>query len=248
MAGHSKWANIQHRKGRQDALRARLFSRLVREVAVAARLAGGDPESNPRLRAAMDAAQASNIPGDTITRAITRATGSDEDTARIEEVRYEGYAPGGVALIVDCQTDNRNRTVSDVRYAFTKSGGNLGTAGSVAHLFTRCAVFSFSADCDGERLFEQAAEAGADDVVTCADGHFEVIATATAYAAVRQRLAAAGLTAQSAVLTMRPRDRMPVGAADAPAVQALLQRLEEVDDVQNVYCNAAPETMPANDA
>lgn len=246
MAGHSKWANIQHRKGRQDEKRARLFSRLVREVAVAARFGGGDPSGNARLRAAMDAAVAANIPRDTVQRAIDRSIGNDADANNIEEVRYEGYGPAGVAFIVDCQTDNRNRTVGEVRHAFVKSGGNLGTGGSVVHLFRSCAVFGFAQGSDHEALFECVAEAGAEDLAENDDGGIDIVATVAAYDSIKKALQSGGFTPEHSIVTMRPHSYAQLDEDAAVAVASLLDKLESIDDVQNVYCNAEPQAIAAN--
>ena len=238
MAGHSKWANIQHRKGRQDARKGKLFSKLIRELTVAARSGGGpDPGSNPRLRAAIDDAAANNMSKDTIERAIKRAAGPGEG-ASVEEIRYEGYGPGGVAVIVDCMTDNRNRTAADVRHAFSKCGGNLGTGGSVAYLFTKAGSLSFTAGTDENRLLEAALEAGAEDVVSNDDGSFEVVTAPDALVEVKDRLLAAGLKPDRAEVTMRASTHQVLGREHAESMMRLLDMLEELDDVQKVYSNA----------
>src|SRR3972149_6743299 len=202
MAGHSKWANIQHRKGKQDAKRGKLFTKLIREITIAARLGGSDPNSNPRLRAALDTARANSMAKDTIDRAIKRGAGGD-DSAKLEEVTYEGYGPGGVAVMVACMTDNRNRTVADVRHAFTKCGGNLGTDGSVAYLFSKAGLLNYSAGTDEDRLMELALEAGALDIVSHEDGSIEVLTAPEDFDDVRDRLAAGGLAPETAEITMR---------------------------------------------
>jgi YebC/PmpR family DNA-binding regulatory protein len=237
MAGHSKWANIQHRKGRQDARRGKLFSRLIREITIAARMGDPDPGANPRLRAAVDAAGSHNMPKDTIERAIRRAAG-DDSAGNVDEVRYEGYGPGGVAVIVDCMTDNRNRTVAEVRHAFTKCGGNLGTDGSVAYLFRKVGQISFAAGADEDRLMEAALDAGADDVVTNEDGSFDVLTSPETFIDARDRLEAAGLRAESAEVTMRASTNQVLDADHAESMLRLLEMLEDLDDVQKVYSNA----------
>ncbi len=238
MAGHSKWANIRHRKGRQDAKRGKLFTRLIRETTVAARMGGGDPGSNPRLRAAVDNALAANMPKDTIERAIARGTGGT-DGDNYEEIRYEGYGPGGTAVMVDCLTDNRNRTVAEVRHAFTKCGGNLGTDGSVAYLFKKQGLLSFGADIDEERLMEAALDAGAEDVVSNDDGSFDILTTADEFPSVKDHLATAGFAPESADVTMRADVNNAIDADDAQRMIRLLDMLEDLDDVQKVYSNAS---------
>jgi YebC/PmpR family DNA-binding regulatory protein len=237
MAGHSKWANIRFRKGAQDARRGRIFTKLIREITVAARMGGGDPGANPRLRAAMDKGLANNMPKDTMERAIKRGTGEMEGVS-YEEVRYEGYGPGGAAVMVDCMTDNRNRTVAEVRHVFSKNGGNLGTDGSVAYLFTRNGVLSFPAGSDEDRILEAALEAGAEDVVTNEDGTVEVITAPEAFDAVREAVVGAGLVPENAEVTMRPTIYSALEDKDAERMLKLLESLEELEDVQNVYCNA----------
>jgi YebC/PmpR family DNA-binding regulatory protein len=237
MAGHSKWANIQHRKGTQDAKRGKLFTKLIREITVSARAGGGDPGNNPRLRAAMDKALTANMSKDTIERAIKKGTGA-MDGDSYEEVRYEGYGPGGVAVMVDCLTDNRNRTVSEVRHAFTKIGGNLGTDGSVAYLFTKTGVIGYAAGVDEDRLMEVALEAGAEDVVGNDDGSMDVLAGPENFEAVRDALVRAGLPPDSAEVTMRASTSVQLEQDDAEKMVRLLERLEDLDDVQNVYSNA----------
>lgn len=237
MAGHSKWANIQHRKGAQDKKRGKLFTKLIREITVAARMGGGDPAANPRLRAAVDKALSSNMPKDTIERAIKRGSGGLEGES-YEEVRYEGYGPGGVAVMVDCMTDNRNRTVSEVRHAFTKCGGNLGTTGSVAYLFTQRGILSYPAGVDEDKVMEAALEAGAEDVVTNEDGSVDVYTTPEDFAQVKAGMEAAGLAAENAEVTMIASTNTPLGREEAERMVRLLEMLEDLDDVQNVYSNA----------
>ncbi|HHM05341.1 MAG TPA: YebC/PmpR family DNA-binding transcriptional regulator [Gammaproteobacteria bacterium] len=237
MAGHSKWANIQHRKGAQDAKRGKLFTKLIREITVAARLGGSDVASNPRLRAAIDKALAANMSKDTIERAARRGAGELEGQ-NFEEVRYEGYAPGGVAVMVDCMTDNRNRTVAEVRHVFNKCGGNLGTEGSVAYLFSHAGVISFAAGADEERIMEAALEAGAEDIVTHDDGSIDVITAPEDFGAVKDILTASGLMPESAEITMRASTNVALGADDAGKMVRLVDMLEDLDDVQNVYSNA----------
>ncbi len=236
MAGHSKWANIRHRKGKQDAKRGKLFTKLIREITVAARMGGEDAGSNPRLRAGIDAALAANMPKDTIERAIKRGAG-DVDTDSYEEVRYEGYGPAGVAVMVDCLTDNRNRTVSEVRHAFSKAGGNLGQDGSVAFLFTKNGVLRFTDIADADALLEAAIEAGAEDVIID-DATAEVLTAPEEFAAVRDALDAAGWKAESGELTMRPQTSAEVDEETAEKLLRLLDTLDDLDDVQQVYSNA----------
>ena len=236
MAGHSKWANIQHRKKAQDAKRGKLFTKLIREVTIAAREGGGDPEANARLRLAMDKAFAGNVPKDTVDRAVKRATGeAGADT--LEEVRYEGYGPGGAAVMVDCVTDNRNRTVAEVRYAFTKCGGNLGTGGSVAYLFTKVGQLSFPSGTDEDRLMEVALEAGAEDVIANDDGSLEVITRPGGFGDVHNGIVAGGLEPEQAEVTMRPSTNVSLDAEHAQRIIRLLDMLEDLDDVQQVYSN-----------
>jgi YebC/PmpR family DNA-binding regulatory protein len=238
MAGHSKWANIQHRKGRQDAKRGKIFTRLIKEITVAARLGGGDPGSNPRLRLAVDKAYDNNMPKENVERAIKRGIG-DLEGVRYEDVRYEGYGIGGAAVIVDCMTDNKHRTVADVRHAFTKHGGNLGTDGSVAFLFRHCGQMVFAPGTDEEKLMEAAIEAGAEDVVTNDDGSIEVVTGPHDFSDVRGRLEKAGFKADLAEVTMKPTTDVALAGEDAARMQRLLDALEAVDDVQEVYTNAA---------
>jgi YebC/PmpR family DNA-binding regulatory protein len=237
MAGHSKWANIQHRKGAQDKKRAKIFTKLIREISVAAKAGGGDPDSNPRLRLALDKAFTANLSKDTAERAIKRATGEGA-TEDFEHVRYEGYGPGGVAVMVDCLTDNRNRTVSEVRYAFTKNGGNLGTDGSVAYLFTRTGVVSYPQGSDENAIMGAALEAGADDVVNNEDGSIDVLIDPDRFAEVRGALFGKGLTSDYAEVTMRPATYVSLDKEQAETMVKLLEMLEDLDDVQNVYSNA----------
>lgn len=237
MAGHSKWANIQHRKNTQDARRGKLFTRLIREITVAARMSGADPSANPRLRLAMDKALAANMPRDTIDRAIKRGAGT-LDGVEYEEIRYEGYGPGGVAVLVDTMTDNRNRTVAEVRHAFSKCGGNLGTSGSVAFQFTECGILNYPSGCDEERIMEAAIEAGAEDVITNADDSIEVLTAPSAFEAVKAAMLAAGLEPESAEVTQRASVNSTLNLADAQKMVKLLDMLEELDDTQNVYSNA----------
>ena len=237
MAGHSKWANIQHRKGRQDAKRGKIFTRLIKEITVAARLGGGDPASNPRLRLAVDKAYDNNMPKDNVERAIKRGSGGLEG-ANYEEIRYEGYGIGGAAVMVDCMTDNRTRTVADVRHAFTKYGGNLGTDGSVAFLFKHCGQMAFAPGTDEDRLMEAAIEAGAEDVVTNDDGSIEVITGPNDFSAVKSALEKAGFKPELAEVTMKPTAEAVLTGDDAARMQKLLDALEAVDDVQDVYTTA----------
>ena len=238
MAGHSKWANIQHRKNAQDAKRGKVFTKIIREISVAARAGGADPASNPRLRLAIDKGLAANMNKDNIERAIKKATGALEGV-NYEEVRYEGYAPGGVAVIVEALTDNRQRTVSDVRHAFGKFGGNLGTDGSVGFLFHRLGVASFAPGADEDRITELALDAGADDVVVHPeDGSIEVLAAPEAFEALLAAFRAAGLAPDESEITLRADTAIAVSGETAIAVARLLDRLEELDDVQTVHSNA----------
>lgn len=237
MAGHSKWANIQHRKGAQDAKRGKLFTKLLREVSVAAKAGGPDPSGNARLRAALEKAYSGNVPKDTVERAIKKASG-DLDGQNIEEIRYEGYGPGGVAVMVDCMTDNRNRTVSEIRHAFTKCGGNLGTDGSVAYLFSQVGQLSFPQEVDEDNLMEAALEAGADDIVTNDDGSLDVLTTPESFGAVKDSLVDVGLEPEQAEVTMRPANNVSIGVDEAKQMLRLLDMLDDADDVQQVYSNA----------
>lgn len=237
MAGHSKWANIQHRKGRQDERRGKAWTRVIREIMVAARQGGGDPTANPRLRLAIEKARAVNLPADTIKRNVDKATGNLEGVA-YEEIRYEGYGIGGAAIIVDCMTDNRVRTVADVRHAFSKYGGNLGTEGSVAFQFRHCAQFVFAPGTSEDRVMEVALDAGADDVQTGEDGSIEVLAAPGDFEKVQAALAAAGLAPAVAEVTMRAENAVTLAGDDALRMHKLLDALEDLDDVQEVYHNA----------
>jgi len=237
MAGHSKWANIQHRKNRQDAKRGKLFTKLIREITVAARMGGGDPEANPRLRAAIDNALGNNMPKDTVERAIRRGTG-EEGMDAVEEVRYEGYGPNGVAVMVDCMTDNRNRTVAEIRHAFNKCNGNLGTDGSVAYLFLQAGVISLAAGIDEDRLMEAAMEAGAEDIVSYEDGSVDVLTSPDEFVEVKERIIKAGFEPESAEITMRAVTDVKVDRETAESVMKLFEMLEDLDDVQKVYSNA----------
>ncbi|HMA88656.1 MAG TPA: YebC/PmpR family DNA-binding transcriptional regulator [Burkholderiales bacterium] len=240
MAGHSQWANIQHRKGRQDAKRGKVFTRLIKEITVAARLGGGDATSNPRLRLAIDKARENNMPGDNIQRAIQRGTGELEGVA-YEEIRYEGYGPGGAAVLVDCMTDNRTRTVADVRHAFTKNGGNLGSDGSVAYLFRHCGQLVLAPGTSEDKVMEAALEAGADDVIANDDGSIEVVCAPGDFAAVKAALEKAGLKPELAEITMKPTTEVSLAGDDAARIRRLLEALEALDDVQQVYTTATLE-------
>ena len=237
MAGHSKWANIQHRKGRQDEKRGKLFTRLIKEITVAAKLGGGDVAANPRLRLATEKASDANMPKDTVQRAIQKGVGGLEGV-NYEEIRYEGYGIGGAAVIVDVMTDNRTRTVAEVRHAFSKYGGNLGTDGSVAFLFKHCGQFVFAPGTSEDKVMEVAIEAGAEDVVTDDDGSIEVISAANDFAQVKSALEAAGLKAEIAEITMKPMTETPLEGDDAARMQKLLDVIENLDDVQEVFTNA----------
>ncbi len=237
MAGHSKWANIKHRKAAQDAKRGKLFTKLIRELVVAAKAGGGVVEDNPRLRAAVDKALGANMTRDTIDRAIARGAG-DSDSDNMEELTYEGYAPGGVAVLVEAMTDNRNRTVAEVRHAFSKRGGNLGTDGSVAYLFARKGSINFAPGADEEAIMEAALEAGAEDVVSHGDGSVDVTTAWEDFAAVKAALIDAGLAPEGGEVTMIPSTSVTLDAAGAESVLGLVDMLEDLDDVQNVYTNA----------
>jgi YebC/PmpR family DNA-binding regulatory protein len=237
MAGHSKWANIQHRKKAVDAKRGKIFTRINRELVVAAREGGGDPDSNPRLRLAIDKANAANMPKDNIERAVKKATG-DLEGVSYEELRYEGYAPGGVAVMVECMTDNRNRTVAEVRHAFTKYGGNLGTDGSVAYLFTKIGVLNFAPGTSEDDVMEVALDAGADDIVTEDDGMIEVTTSPESFSAVVAAMEAAGLQPENAEVTMRASTEVSLDAETGEKVLRFLDVLEDLDDTQDVYSNA----------
>ncbi|WP_043005273.1 YebC/PmpR family DNA-binding transcriptional regulator [Comamonas testosteroni] len=237
MAGHSKWANIQHRKGRQDEKRGRIWTRIIREIMVAARQGGGDLSANPRLRLAVDKAKAANMPADNIKRNIDKATGN-LDGVTYEEIRYEGYGIGGAAIIVDTMTDNRVRTVAEVRHAFSKYGGNMGTEGSVAFQFKHVGQIMFAPGTDEEKVMEIALEAGAEDVITDDEGGIEVLTAPGDFEAVRDALLAAGFTADMAEVTMRPENTIALEGDDAARMQKLLDMIEDLDDVQDVYHNA----------
>ncbi|MGV0985171.1 MAG: YebC/PmpR family DNA-binding transcriptional regulator [Limnohabitans sp.] len=237
MAGHSKWANIQHRKGRQDEKRQRIWTRVVREIMVAARTGGGDVSANPRLRLAIEKAKAANMPADTIKRNVDKATGNLEGVS-YEEIRYEGYGIGGAAVIVDTMTDNRVRTVAEVRHAFSKHGGNLGTEGSVAFQFKNCGQLIFAPGTDEDKVMEVALEAGAEDVITDEEGAIEVLTAPADFEAVKNALEAAGLVADMAEVTMRAENTIALSGDDAVKMQKLLDILEDLDDVQNVFHNA----------
>jgi YebC/PmpR family DNA-binding regulatory protein len=238
MAGHSKWANIQHRKGRQDAKRGKIFTRLIKEITVAARMGGGDPNSNARLRLAVDKATDQNMPKDNIERAVKRGTGGLEGVS-YEEIRYEGYGVNGAAVMVDCLTDNRTRTVAEVRHAFTKHGGNLGSGGSVAFLFKHCGQLLFPPGTNEEKLLDAALEAGAEDVITSDDRSIEVVTSPHDFPAVKAALEKAGFRAALAEVTMKPSTETPMAGEDAEKMQKLLDALESLDDVQDVYTTAA---------
>ena len=243
MAGHSKWANIKFRKAAQDAKRGKLFTKFIREITVAARAGGGDVTSNPRLRAATDKALGANMTRDTVDRAIKRGTG-ELDGVSYEEVRYEGYAPSGVAVLVECTTDNRNRTVSEVRHAFTKYGGNLGSEGSVAYLFDKVGLLIFPSGVDENVVMETAVEAGAKDVETGPDGTVEVITEPEKLNFVTDQMSAAGLVSELAEVVQRPTSETELAGEDAEKVMLLIKALEDLDDVQDVFTNASfPEDM-----
>ena len=236
MAGHSKWANIKHRKAAQDAKRGKMFTKLIRELVIAARQGGPLPEDNPRLRAAVDKALGANMTRDTIDRAIARGAGTNE-ADNMEELTYEGYAPGGVAVLIEAMTDNRNRTVAEVRHAFSKRGGNLGTDGSVAYLFARKGQISFAPGADEERILEIALEAGAEDIETNDDGSVDVTTAGEDFAAVKSALEEAGLAPEGGEVTMVASTTVPVDADSVEQVMGLVEALEDLDDVQNVYPN-----------
>ena len=237
MAGHSKWANIQHRKGRQDEKRGKIWTRIIREITVAARAGGGDLSANPRLRLAVDKAKAANMPADRIKYNIDKATGNQEGVS-YEEIRYEGYGIGGAAIIVDTMTDNRVRTVAEVRHAFSKHGGNMGTEGSVAFQFKHCGQLIFAPGTPEDRIMDIALEAGADDVLTDDDGAIEVLTSPADFEAVRNALVAAGFVPEVAGVTMRAENMVDLGGDEALRMQKLLDIIEELDDVQDVYHNA----------
>ncbi|WP_279211562.1 YebC/PmpR family DNA-binding transcriptional regulator [Delftia acidovorans] len=237
MAGHSKWANIQHRKGRQDEKRGKVWTRIIREIMVAARTGGGDLSANPRLRLAVEKAKAANMPADNIKRNIDKATGNLEGVT-YEEIRYEGYGIGGAAIIVDTMTDNRVRTVADVRHAFSKYGGNMGTEGSVSFQFKHVGQLIFAPGSDEDQIIEVALEAGAEDVITDDEGAIEVLTAPAEFETVRDALQAKGLTPEVAEVTMRPENTIALQGDDAARMQKLLDMIEDLDDVQDVYHNA----------
>ena len=237
MAGHSKWANIQHRKGRQDEKRGKVWTRIIREITVAARAGGGDLATNPRLRLAVERAKAANMPADRVKYNIDKATGNQEGV-HYEEIRYEGYGIGGAAIILDTMTDNKVRTVAEVRHAFSKYGGNMGTEGSVAFQFKHCGQLIFAPGTLEDKVMEVALEAGADDVITHDDGAIEVLTAYAAFETVKNALEAAGLTPEMAEITMRPENPIELAGEEAVRMQKLLDVLEDLDDVQAVYHNA----------
>jgi YebC/PmpR family DNA-binding regulatory protein len=237
MAGHSKWANIKHKKAATDAKRGKIFTRLIKEITVAAKMGGGDISCNPRLRLAVDKAYENNMPKDNVERAVKRGTG-DLEGVNYEELRYEGYGPAGVAVMVDCLTDNKIRTVADVRHAFSKHGGNLGTDGSVAFLFKHCGQMLFAPGTDEDKLMEAALEAGAEDVVTNEDGSIEVVTDPYEFAAVKEALVKAGLQPEVGEVTMKPASENELTGDDAAKMRKLLDALESLDDVQEVYTTA----------
>ncbi|WP_148876833.1 YebC/PmpR family DNA-binding transcriptional regulator [Serratia marcescens] len=236
MAGHSKWANTKHRKAAQDAKRGKIFTKIIRELVTAAKLGGGDPDSNPRLRAAMDKALSNNMTRDTMNRAVARGVGGDDDT-NMETIIYEGYGPGGTAVMIECLSDNRNRTVAEVRHAFTKCGGNLGTDGSVAYLFTKKGVITYAPGLDEDSVMEAALEAGAEDIVTYDDGAIDVFTAWESLGAVKDALTAAGFEAEAAEVSMIPSTKADMDVETAPKLLRLIDMLEDCDDVQEVYHN-----------
>ncbi|NNC99105.1 MAG: YebC/PmpR family DNA-binding transcriptional regulator [Gammaproteobacteria bacterium] len=243
MAGHSKWANIKHRKAAQDAKRGKVFTKHIREITVAARAGGGDPDANPALRIAIDKALGANMTRDTVDRAIKRGTG-DLEGVSYEEIRYEGYAPHGIAVLVDCSTDNKNRTVAEVRHAFSKFNGNLGTEGSVAYMFEKLGIILLSAGADEEQVMDVVLDAGAEDIVTHDDGTVEISCPAENFDAVVVALDAAGLPTESAEVVYRAANEITLNEADGEKVMKLIDALEDLDDVQDVYTNADfPESL-----
>ncbi len=238
MAGHSKWANIKHRKAAADAKKGKVFTRLIKEITVAAKQGGGDPNSNPKLRLMLDKAREANMTKDSVTRAIQRGTGELEG-ASYEEARYEGYGPGGAAVMVDCLTDNRTRTIAEVRHAFTKHGGNVGADGSVAFQFKHCGQFVFAPGASEDKLMEVGLDAGADDVVANADGSIEVLCAPADFDKVKAALEKAGLKPDAAEVTMKPLNETALAGAEGEKMQALLDALDELDDVQDVYTTAS---------
>lgn len=237
MAGHSKWANIKHRKAAQDAKRGKIFTKIIRELTVAARQGGGNPDDNPRLRAVIDKALTANMKKDTIERAVERGAGGGDDN-NYEELTYEGYGPGGVAIFIEAMTDNRNRTVAEIRHAFNKMGGNLGTDGSVAYLFIKQGIISYSPEVEEDKLMEAALAAGADDLAEQDDGSYEIVTTPEQFLDVKQSLVEAGLKPDNAEVTMVPSTRVELDRDGAETIFKLIDMLEDLDDVQNVYSNA----------
>ncbi|MEQ9546579.1 MAG: YebC/PmpR family DNA-binding transcriptional regulator [Marinobacter sp.] len=237
MAGHSKWANIKHRKAAQDAKRGKIFTKIIRELTVAARQGGGNPDDNPRLRAVIDKALTANMKKDTIERAVERGAGGGDDN-NYEELTYEGYGPGGVAIFIEAMTDNRNRTVAEIRHAFNKMGGNLGTDGSVAYLFSKQGIISYSPEVEEDRLMEAALAAGADDLAEQDDGSYEIVTTPEQFLDVKQSLVEVGLKPDNAEVTMVPSTRVELDCDGAETIFKLIDMLEDLDDVQNVYSNA----------
>jgi len=237
MAGHSKWANIQHRKKAQDSKRGKLFTKFIREIVVAAKSGGGDPDNNPRLRAAIDKALSGNMTRDTVEKAVKRGAG-DDNGAHMDELTYEGYGPGGCAILVECMTDNKNRTVAEVRHAFTKAGSELATSGSVAYLFEKKGQIIFSSEVDEDILMEEALEVGADDIINHDDGSFEVLTAPANFMTVKEGLESKGLKAEDGELAMLPVTHAELDVDTAVKVLRLIDRLEDLDDTQNVYSNA----------
>jgi YebC/PmpR family DNA-binding regulatory protein len=240
MAGHSKWANIKHRKAAADSKKGKVFTRLIKEITVAAKMGGGDPGTNPRLRLMLDKARDANMTKDSVQRAVQRGTGELAGVS-YEEARYEGYGPGGAAVMVDCLTDNRTRTIAEVRHAFAKNGGNIGADGSVAFLFKHCGQFVFAPGASEDKVMEAVLDAAAEDVVTNADGSIEVISASADFDKVKSALEKAGLKPDAAEVTMKPMSEIALAGRDAEKMRALLDALEELDDVQNVYTTAALE-------
>jgi len=237
MAGHSKWANIKHKKAANDKKRGKIWTKVIREITVAARAGGGDIESNPRLRLAIDKAKGTNMPKDTIDRAVKKGAGGDDD-GNYEEIRYEGYGPGGAAVIADCMTDNRNRTAAEVRHAFTKHGGNLGTAGSVAYLFSKQGIISFDDGADEDAIMESALDAGAEDVISNDDGSVDVLTMPEDFEAVRDALRGGDLEPMHAEITFSASTEATLDAKEAERMLKMIDLLEDLDDVQEVYSNA----------
>ncbi len=237
MAGHSKWANIKHKKAANDKKRGKIWTKVIREITVAARAGGGDIDSNPRLRLAIDKAKGTNMPKDTIDRAVKKGAGGDDD-GNYEEIRYEGYGPGGAAVIADCMTDNRNRTAAEVRHAFTKYGGNLGTAGSVAYLFSKQGVISFDTGADEDAIMEAALDAGAEDVISNDDGSVDVVTTPEEFEAVRNALQEGDLETVHAEVTFTASTEATLNSKEAESMLKMIDLLEDLDDVQEVYSNA----------